>query len=96
MRLPTIILAIASPINILLNIWLVHFTDMRVLGSAMALTLTYWLSFILLGVATATSAKHKENGTWGGLQIRAALDFESCVSFWKLAIPGIIMVETEW
>jgi len=92
----TLVLIIISPVNIALNIWLVHYTPLRLLGSPAALSITYWLCFILLAVVTALSPVHKRNRTWGGLQLRAVLDFRSCITFLKLALPGILMVGTEW
>ncbi|KAI0253650.1 MATE efflux family protein [Lactifluus subvellereus] len=63
---------------------------------AIALSLTYWLAFLFLIMYTAWSPTHTRNQTWGGLQLRATLDPRSCVTFLKLALPGILMVESEW
>jgi MATE family multidrug resistance protein len=92
----TIILAIVSPINILLHIGLIHHTSLGILGSPLALSITYWICFLLLGVLTYFSPKHKENGTWGGVHLGEVLSFTSCYQFLQLAIPGILMVGTEW
>ncbi|PPQ74024.1 hypothetical protein CVT24_012620 [Panaeolus cyanescens] len=73
----TMILIIVSPINIVLNIYFIHYTPLGLLGSPVAVSIT-------------------GNGTWGGLQIRAVLDPRSCYEFLKLALPGILMVGTEW
>jgi len=92
----TMILMIVSPINVGLNIILIHYTSLGLLGSPLAVSITYWLCFILLGIYTHLSPIHRENGTWGGIQLRAVLNFKSCYEFLKLALPGILMVGTEW
>ncbi|KIK65106.1 hypothetical protein GYMLUDRAFT_384287 [Collybiopsis luxurians FD-317 M1] len=96
MRASTIILLIVSPINVGLNIGLVHYTSLGLFGSPIALTIVYWLAFLLLGVMIAFSPTHRRNGTWGGLQFRAVLQWRSCATFFRLALPGILMVGTEW
>ena len=96
MRASTLVLAIVFPINVALCINLIQHTRLGLLGSPVALSVTYWLSFGLLALFTALSPTHKANGTWGGLKIRAVLDVPSCVVFLKLAVPGILMVGTEW
>ncbi|KIK65104.1 hypothetical protein GYMLUDRAFT_240421 [Collybiopsis luxurians FD-317 M1] len=96
MRASTIILLVVSPINIGLNIGLVHYTSLGLFGSPIALTIVYWLAFLLLGVMIAFSPTHRRNGTWGGLQFRAVLQWRSCATFFRLALPGILMVGTEW
>ncbi|EJD02298.1 MOP flippase [Fomitiporia mediterranea MF3/22] len=96
MRLSTFALIIVSPINVALNLVLVHHTSFRLLGSPLALSLTYWLAFIILIVLTALSPQHKRNKTWGGLHLREALDISEIWRFLKLALPGILMVGTEW
>lgn len=96
MALSTIVLCIVSPANVLLNIALIHYTPLRLWGSAVALTITYWLSFGLLALFTIYSPVHNRNKTWGGIRLRAVFEFQSCVLFLKLALPGILMVGTEW
>ncbi|KAJ7708710.1 MOP flippase [Mycena rosella] len=92
----TTVLIVVSPINIGLNIWLIHYTPLGILGSPLALSLTYWLCFGLLGLFTWRSSAHKQNATWGGFQPAAVFQPRSCYVFLKLAIPGILMVGTEW
>lgn len=92
----TTILAIVSPINIGLNIFLVHYTPLGLLGSPLAVSITYWLCFAFLAIYTYFSPIHTENGTWGGIQFRTVLDFKNCYEFLRLALPGILMVGTEW
>lgn len=96
MRASTIVLIIVSPINIALNIFLVHYTSLGLLGSPLAISVTYWLAFALLIVMTILSPTHKRNATWNGFDLKAALDPGSVWQFLKLALPGILMVGTEW
>lgn len=92
----TLILVLVSPVNVLLNIVLIHFTNLGILGSPLALSITYWLMFIGLAVFTYFSPTHRSNGTWGGIHLGAIFDPQSCYSCLKLALPGILMVGTEW
>lgn len=92
----TIVLVVVSPINLILNIALIHYTPLGLLGSPVALSITYWLCFIFLAVWTCFSPRHKQNKTWGGLQPRLVFNVRSCWQFLKLALPGILMVGTEW
>ncbi|KAK0489016.1 MOP flippase [Armillaria novae-zelandiae] len=92
----TTVLAVVFPVNIALNVLFVHFTSLGLLGSPVALSLTYWIAFALLSVYTAWSPTHRQNGCWGGLQLGAVFHPHSCYLFLKLAIPGILMVGTEW
>lgn len=90
------VLIIVFPVNVVLSIVLIQHTRLGLLGSPVALSVTYWLSFGLLALYTAYSPKHKANGTWGGIKIKAVFDLNSCIVFLKLALPGILMVGTEW
>ncbi|KAJ3512451.1 hypothetical protein NLJ89_g3512 [Agrocybe chaxingu] len=92
----TKILVIVSPINLVLNVLFVHYTPLGVLGAPLAVAITYWLCFAFLGILTYFSSTHKQNGTWGGIQIAAVLDLRGSYEFLKLALPGILMVGTEW
>lgn len=93
----TYVLILISPINVALNIYFVHYTRFGITGSPIALSLTFWLAFLFLIMYTACSPTHTRNQTWGGIQLRAALlDGRACVEFLKLALPGILMVGTEW
>ncbi|KAI6023771.1 MATE efflux family protein [Pisolithus microcarpus] len=85
MRASTIVLILVSPINLVLNIFLVHYTPLRMLGCPVALSITYWLCFVLLILVTSLSPTHKANATWGGLQPRTAMNWNSCFGFLKLA-----------
>ncbi|KAL4062494.1 MOP flippase [Scleroderma citrinum] len=95
-RASTVVLIIISPINLALNIFFVHYTPLRMLGCPVALSITYWLCFISLVLVTLLSPAHKANATWGGLQLRAVVNLKNCVGFLKLALPGILMIGTEW
>jgi MATE family multidrug resistance protein len=92
----TVVLIAVSPINIALNIWLIHYTSLGLLGSPAALSITYWLCFLFLALFTAQSEVHKRNKTWGGIQLRKIFHLRSCATFLRLALPGILMVGTEW
>ncbi|KAH7890925.1 MATE efflux family protein [Phlebopus sp. FC_14] len=96
MRASTTVLIIISPINLVLNLFLVHYTPLGMLGCPVALSITYWLAFVLLIVLTYLSPTHKANATWGGLELQSVLNLKSCLGFLKLALPGILMVGTEW
>lgn len=96
MRASTAVLILVFPVNVGISIALIHHTPLGLLGSPLALSITYWLSFCLLSLYTTFSPTHRRNGTWGGFQLKAVLDFKSCFVFLKLAIPGILMVGTEW
>ncbi|KAJ7230534.1 MOP flippase [Mycena pura] len=92
----TAVLVFIFPINIGLNIVLVHYTTLGIIGSPVALSLTYWLCFGLLSLWTLSSSAHRQNATWDGFQLSAIFHPRSCYLFVKLAIPGILMVGTEW
>jgi MATE family multidrug resistance protein len=90
MKAATWVLIMISPINIALNIFLVHYTSLGMLGCPVALSITYWCAFFLLIAMTWMSSVHKQNATWGGFQPKVVFNIESCVGFLKLALPGIV------
>ncbi|KAH9969945.1 MOP flippase [Russula compacta] len=92
----TYVLILITPINIALNLYFVLCTDFGIYGSPIALSFTFSFAFFFLIIYTAYSPTHTRNQTWGGLQLRAALDARGCIAFLKLALPGILMVGTEW
>ncbi|KAF5354556.1 hypothetical protein D9758_011209 [Tetrapyrgos nigripes] len=92
----TVVLIIICPINLGLNIALVHYTKLKLLGSPVALSIVYWLAFFFLAAYTCFSPTHRRNGTWGGLRLADVFHFKSCIAFLRLALPGILMVGTEW
>lgn len=96
MKAATWVLIMVSPINVALNIFLVHYTSLGMLGCPVALSITYWCAFFLLIAMTSMSSVHKQNATWGGFQPKMVFNIESCVGFLRLALPGILMVGTEW
>ncbi|KAL4252699.1 multi antimicrobial extrusion (MATE) family protein [Abortiporus biennis] len=96
MRAATTILILIAPVNLVLNICLVHYTPLGLLGSPLAISITYWLCFFSLAIMTYFSPTHRRNQTWGGLQPALVINLQSCITFLKLAIPGILMVGTEW
>lgn len=92
----TYVLILITPINVVLNVYFVHYTEFGIYGSPIALSFTFSFAFFFLIIYTAYSPAHKQNGTWGGFQLRAVLDPRSCIALLKLALPGILMVGTEW
>jgi multidrug resistance protein, MATE family len=92
----TYVLILITPINVALNVYFVHHTDFGIYGSPIALSFTFSFAFFFLIIYTAYSPAHKQNGTWGGFQLRTVLDARSCIALLKLALPGILMVGTEW
>lgn len=96
MRAATAVLLVVSPLNVGLNIILVHYTRLGMLGSPIAISITYWIAFFLLCIVTVLSPAHRHNQTWGGFRPSVVFDFHSCITFVKLAVPGILMVGTEW
>ncbi len=92
----TYVLILITPINIALNVYFVHYTDFGIYGSPIALSFTFSFAFFFLIIYTAYSPTHTQNGTWAGLQLRTVLDARSCIALLKLALPGILMVGTEW
>jgi len=82
------VLIIISPINLGLNIALVHYTSLGLLGSPVALSIVYWLAFLFLVIFTCFSPVHRRNGTWGGFRVFDVFHFKSCVTFLQLALPG--------
>lgn len=96
MRASTYVLLMVAPVNLALNVLFVHYTPLGLLGSPVAISITYWLCFLLLCLFTYLSPTHRRNQTWTGFHLTTVLDTRSCVDFLKLAIPGILMVGTEW
>ncbi|KAI0769826.1 MATE efflux family protein [Fomes fomentarius] len=96
MRAATYVLVAVAPVNLALNVYFVHFTRLGLLGAPLAISLTFWLCFALLACVTALSPTHRRNGTWAGFRPAVVLDPGSCYDFLKLAVPGILMVGTEW
>ena len=96
MRASTLVLILVLPINVLLNIVFIYHTPLGFLGSPVAISITYWIAFFILCFLAYFSPTHKQNGTWGGFQPKTVLDFKSCMDFLQLAIPGMLMVGTEW
>ncbi|PCH39961.1 MATE efflux protein [Wolfiporia cocos MD-104 SS10] len=96
MRASTYVLLIVAPANLALNIFFVHYTSLGLLGSPTAISITYWLCFLLLILYASLSPTHRRNETWAGLHPTTVFDMWSCAYFLKLAVPGILMVGTEW
>ena len=96
MRAATVVLILVAPVNLATNIILVYHTPLGFIGAPVAISITYWTAFLLLALTTYLSPTHAQNETWGGVQMLVVLDFRSCRTFLGLAVPGILMVGTEW
>ncbi|TFY62013.1 hypothetical protein EVJ58_g4138 [Rhodofomes roseus] len=96
MRASTIVLILISPINVILNVFFVHYTPLGLLGSPAAISVTLTLCFLFLGIFAYFSPAHRANNTWVTANITTVLNARSCIQFLSLAIPGILMVGTEW
>jgi MATE family multidrug resistance protein len=89
MSASTIVLACVFPINLGLNIALVHYTPLGLLGAPLALSITYWLMFILIALFACLSPTRQRNKSWAGFDFRAVMDPRSSWEFLKLALPGV-------
>ena len=90
MRPGTYVLLIVSPVNAALNYLLVYTAGMGLLGAPLATGISYWLSFILLGLYIRFVAGFE---CWGGWT-KACL--RNTVTFARLAFLGVIHIGTEW
>ncbi|KAI1319268.1 hypothetical protein EDD11_004405 [Mortierella claussenii] len=92
MHASTYVLLIASPINVALNYVLVWnpYIGMGYIGAPIATSLSYWNMLILLVVYIRFVDGYQG---WGGWT-------RDCLTGWreflKLALPGVMMVCTEW
>lgn len=87
----TYVLLITSPLNALLNYFLIYKAGFGLLGAPLATGISYWCSFLLL-VGYATFIRGHE--CWGGLSPRRAIS--NLWPFTRLAILGFLHVGTEW
>lgn len=88
MSASTLVLCLTSPLNIGLNLLFVsHF---GLVGAAYGTSLTYWFSFLLLCIYARLG---RGRACWGGFSTQA---FRGWAQILKLALPGILMVGTEW
>ncbi|KAG0240789.1 hypothetical protein BGW41_006647 [Actinomortierella wolfii] len=92
MHASTLVLLIASPINILLNYLLVwnKYIGMGYIGAPIATSLSYWT---MLGLLILYIRFVDGSAGWGGWSRDALTGWPA---FMKLAIPGALMVCTEW
>ncbi|KAH9920427.1 MATE efflux family protein [Fomitopsis serialis] len=96
MRASTVVLILVSPVNLGLNVFFVHYTSLGFLGSPVAISATFTLCFLILGTFTYFSPAHRANEAWITANVATVFDLRSCVQCLSLAIPGILMVGTEW
>lgn len=89
----TYVLAVAVPINVLIN-WLLVWHPvygLGFIGAPIASAIGYWsISLLMLAYVFFVDGKK----CWGGLDIPKALDNWSPML--KLAVPGVVMVEAEY
>ncbi|KAG0257282.1 hypothetical protein BG011_004049 [Mortierella polycephala] len=92
MHASTYVLLIASPINVVLNYALVwnKYIGIGYIGAPIATSISYWNMLILLLLYIRFVDGHQG---WGGWSKDA---FTGWPAFLKLAIPGVMMVCTEW
>ncbi|KAG0325341.1 hypothetical protein BGZ99_000755 [Dissophora globulifera] len=92
MHASTCVLLIASPINVVLNYTLVwnKYIGIGYIGAPIATSISYWNMLILLLLYIRFVDGHQG---WGGWT-------RDCLTGWpaflKLALPGVMMVCTEW
>ncbi|KAI9261479.1 mate-domain-containing protein [Phascolomyces articulosus] len=92
MQASTYVLMFASPLNFIINYTLVHVEPVRLgfIGAPIATSLSYWIMLILLVLYTW---KVKGSEAWGGWTMEA---FKNWWPFLRLAIPGALMICSEW
>ncbi|KAI9490952.1 mate-domain-containing protein [Zychaea mexicana] len=92
MKASTYALMIASPLNFGLNYLLVHGKpyNLGFIGAPLATSISYWLMLALLLLYIRF---YKGSEAWGGWSREA---FTEWWPFLKLAVPGILMVCSEW
>lgn len=90
MRAGTYVLIITSPLNAALVYLFCYTLDIGLLGAPIAVSISYWLSFILLVVYSTYVAGFE---CWGGWSRDA---FKNLWIFSRLALLGIVQVGTEW
>lgn len=84
-----------APVNLLLNLVFVRWLNFGLLGSPIAVSVTYYSSALLLAVYVKTRARNTLGKAWGGFN-REAWRPDGCLAMLKLALPGVLMVGTEW
>lgn len=92
MHSSTVVLVVTSPVNFALNWFLVG--KIGVLGAPLATSIAYYLSAILL-----ICYMWRINGyqAWGGFDSLAIIfEWNAVKEFLMLALPGILMIATEW
>ncbi|KAI7863482.1 mate-domain-containing protein [Spinellus fusiger] len=91
MRASTYVLFIASPLNLLMNYTFVYVEPFKLgfIGAPLATSITYWIMLLLL----LAYIKYRGCEAWGGWTRECLTDWWP---FLRLAIPGVLMVCTEW
>lgn len=90
MRPGTYVLLLTSPVNVGLNVLLVHTQGLGLLGAPLATGISYWLSF---GLLVAYAYFFTDGECWGGFDRKC---LRNITPFAKTALLGIVHVGTEW
>ncbi|KAI8070681.1 mate-domain-containing protein [Gongronella butleri] len=92
MHASTYCLFVTAPINVFLNYTFVHTLSLGFIGAPLATSCSYWVMFLLLvGYMVFTG---RGLAGWGGWHMREC--FSDWGPFLKLALPGIMMLMSEW
>jgi MATE family multidrug resistance protein len=83
------------PINILLNFLTIHWLGFGMIGSPIAVSITYYLCALLLFVHVKIFGRSTTAQAWSGFDKRT-FERGPCLQMLRLAIPGILMVGSEW
>lgn len=85
-----------SPINLLLNIATVRWLGLGMLGSPLAVSVTYYLCAMGVAIHVRTTGRHTLGRAWGGFSWKRVVERQPCIQMCRLALPGILMVGSEW
>ena len=91
MHAATITLCITSPFNAIMNYLFIRKYGLN--GAAIATSISYWLSFLIL-VQYSRTCKPKK--CWIPVTAIALCDIPAALQLLRLIIPGFFMVATEW
>jgi MATE family multidrug resistance protein len=83
------------PVNVVLNFLFIHWLGLGMIGSPIAVSITYYLCALLLLLHVKTIGRSTTAKAWSGFDKRA-LERGPCFQMLRLAIPGVLMVGSEW
>ncbi|WFD00946.1 hypothetical protein MYAM1_003702 [Malassezia yamatoensis] len=87
----TLTLCVTSPINLLLNYFLIHQYGLP--GAAIATSISYWGSFLILALYSRSGQPKK---CWIDIPLALLCEGRAAIQLLKLLVPGFFMVATEW